>query len=137
MTNSPLDLFEPGNLTDQERARHENLAGLIAAGIDPYPARVTRTHTIAAVRELHESGAGDEEVTVTGRLTRNRDMGKLSFADIEDGSGKSQVLGRRDSLPEGFYTNLWKKLIDLGDFIGVTPPPPEDASSLAPAPGGG
>jgi lysyl-tRNA synthetase class 2 len=119
-------LFDPSNLTDQERARLENLQGLIAAGIDPYPARVNRTHTIAEARALHESSAGHESsaseatVTVTGRLTRNRDMGKLSFADIEDGTGKIQILVRRDSLPEGFYNNIWKKLVDLGDFIGAT-----------------
>jgi lysyl-tRNA synthetase class 2 len=120
VTDSPLDLFDPKNLTDQEQARLENLRGLIAAGIDPYPARVTRSHTIAEARSLYETAALDETVTVTGRLTRNRDMGKLSFADIEDGSGKIQILVRRDNLPEGFYNDIWKKLIDLGDFIGVT-----------------
>lgn len=125
MTDSPLDLFDPKNLTDQEQARLDNLRGLIDAGIEPYPARVTRTHTIAEARKLHDaanptSGDSGETVTVAGRLTRNRDMGKLSFADIEDGSGRIQILVRRDSLPEGFYNNIWKKLIDLGDFIGVT-----------------
>ena len=120
MTDSPLELFDPSNLTDQEQARLANLRGLIAAGIDPYPARVERTHTIAEARALHEAGASDTVVTVTGRLTRNRDMGKLSFADLEDGTGKIQILVRRDSLPEGFYNNIWKKLIDLGDFIGAT-----------------
>jgi lysyl-tRNA synthetase class 2 len=59
-------------------------------------------------------------VTVAGRIKRMRDMGKMSFADIEDVSGKIQILVRRDNLPDGFYNNIWKKLIDLGDFIGVT-----------------
>jgi lysyl-tRNA synthetase class 2 len=120
--NSPLDLFDPKNLTDQEQARHASLRGLIAAGIDPYPARVERTHTIAEARALYESGADNDPkiVTVTGRITRNRDMGKLSFANIEDGSGNIQLLLRRDNLPEGFYNDIWKKFIDLGDFIGAT-----------------
>ena len=91
MTDSPLDLFNPSNLTDQEQARHANLRGLIAAGIDPYPAHVERTHTIAQARALYEAGASDETVTVTGRITRNRDMGKLSFANIEDGTGNIQL----------------------------------------------
>lgn len=120
MTDSPLDLFDPSNLTDQEQARLTNLRGLIAAGIDPYPARVHRTHTVAAARALYESGAGDAVVTVTGRLKRIRIMGKMSFADLEDGTGSIQVLLRRDTLPEGFYDDIWKKLIDLGDFIGAT-----------------
>jgi lysyl-tRNA synthetase class 2 len=120
VTDSPLDLFDPSSLTDQEQARLANLRGLIAAGIDPYPARVHRTHTIAAARALFEAGAGDEVVTVTGRLKRIRVMGKVSFADLEDGTGSIQLLLRRDSLPEGFYDDIWKKLIDLGDFIGAT-----------------
>jgi hypothetical protein len=45
-------LFDPANLTDQEAARLKNLEGLIAAGVEPYPARATRTHTIAAARAL-------------------------------------------------------------------------------------
>jgi lysyl-tRNA synthetase class 2 len=129
VTDSPLDFFDPGNLTDQEAERHAHLRGLIAAGIEPYPARVQRTHTIAEARALYENavnengqenGGSEETVTVTGRLTRNRDMGKISFADLEDGTGKIQILVRRDNLPENYYNDIWKKLIDLGDFIGVT-----------------
>ena len=120
MTDSLLDLFNPANLSDQEQARLANLQGLIAAGIDPYPARVQRTHTIAEARALYESGAGDEVVTVAGRIKRIRIMGKMSFADIEDSTGTIQVLLRKDALPEGWYDNVWKKLIDLGDFIGAT-----------------
>ncbi|MCC6453467.1 MAG: lysine--tRNA ligase [Caldilineaceae bacterium] len=115
-------MFDPSNLTDQEQARLANLKGLIAAGIDPYPARVQRTHTIAEARALYESGASEEIVVVTGRLKRIRDMGKMSFANIEDGSGTIQILLRRDNLPEGFYNNIWKKFVDLGDFIGATGP---------------
>ncbi len=123
MTESASDLFAPENLTDQERARLQNLQGLVEAGIDPYPARVKRTHTIAEARALHESGAaGDHVVTVTGRLKRIRVMGKVSFADLEDGSGAIQALLRRDSLPEGWYDSVWRRLIDLGDFVGVTGP---------------
>ena len=120
MNDSPLDLFDPSNLTDQEQARLANLRALSAAGIDPYPARVERTHTIAEARALYETGASDQLVTVTGRIKRMRDMGKMSFADIEDGSGKVQILVRRDNLAEGYYNEVWKRLIDLGDFIGVT-----------------
>ena len=113
--------FDPATLTDQEQARRQNLKTLVQAGIDPYPARVQRTHTIAQARALYESGtAGDAPVSVTGRLKRIRVMGKISFADLEDGTGTLQVVLRRDDLPEGFYDNLWKKAIDLGDFISAT-----------------
>ena len=114
-------LFDPANLTDQETARLKNLEGLVAAGIEPYPARATRTHTIAAARALYEE-AGDAapEVSITGRLRRIRIMGKMSFADLEDGTGAIQLVLRRDSLPGDFYDNIWKRLIDLGDFVGVT-----------------
>jgi lysyl-tRNA synthetase class 2 len=59
-------------------------------------------------------------VTITGRLRRIRVMGKMSFADLEDGSGLIQLVLRKESLPDGFYDNVWKRLIDLGDFVGAT-----------------
>ena len=121
MSESTHPMFDPANLTDQELARLKNLEGLIEAGIDPYPARAQRTHTIAAARALHERGeSAGQEVTVVGRLRRIRIMGKMSFADLEDGSGLIQLVLRRDSLPDSFYDNVWKRLIDLGDFVGAT-----------------
>jgi lysyl-tRNA synthetase class 2 len=116
-------MFDPANLTDQELSRLRNLEGLLEAGIDPYPARAKRTHTIAAARALYDSDASaDHPVSVTGRLRRIRIMGKMSFADLEDGSGSIQLVLRRDSLPGDFYDNIWKRLIDLGDFVGATGP---------------
>ena len=119
--SNPTDLFNPETMNDQELARYEKLQALIAAGIDPYPARVERTHTIAAARALYESGqSGQTPVSVTGRLKAIRVMGKVSFADLEDGTGSIQILVRRDSLPQGWYNDVWKRLIDLGDFVGAT-----------------
>ncbi len=115
--------FAPENLNDQEQARMNSLHSLVAAGIDPYPARVTRTHTIAEARALHEAGdAGETSLSVTGRIKGMRAMGKMSFVDLEDGTGRIQILLRRDDLPAGWYDDIWKKLIDLGDFLGVTGP---------------
>ncbi|RME55766.1 MAG: lysine--tRNA ligase [Caldilineae bacterium] len=123
--NDPRELFQPENLSDQEQSRLQKLEALRAAGIEPYPARVKRTHTIAAARALwNEEGAdgaqSQQTVSVAGRLKAIRVMGKVSFADIDDGTGQIQLLLRRDSLPEGWYNNIWKKLIDLGDFISAT-----------------
>ncbi len=106
---------------DQELARYEKLQALIAAGIDPYPARTIRTHTIAEARALYEGDPdGETVVSVTGRLKAIRVMGKVSFADLEDGTGTIQILVRRDSLAEGWYNEVWKRMIDLGDFVGAT-----------------
>ncbi len=121
LSSAQHPLFDPANLTDQEQARLRNLQGLIDAGIEPYPARVRRSHTIAEVRNLHATGAaGDATVTITGRLKRIRVMGKMSFADLEDGTGQLQLVLRRDDLPTGWYDDIWRRLIDLGDFIGAS-----------------
>ncbi|HMN27517.1 MAG TPA: lysine--tRNA ligase [Caldilineaceae bacterium] len=123
MTETSHPRFDSANLSDQEQARLHHLQQLRAAGIDPFPARVQRTHTIAQARALYEGGeAGDDPVTVTGRLKRIRVMGKLSFADLEDGTGQLQVIVRRDEVGESWYNEIWKGAIDLGDFIGVSGP---------------
>jgi len=122
VSESSHHLFDPARLTDQEQARLQNLQTLVEAGIDPYPARVQRTHTIATARALYTENMPETQVTVTGRLKRIRIMGKMSFADLEDGTGQIQIVLRRDDLPENWYNDIWKKAIDLGDFIGVTGP---------------
>jgi lysyl-tRNA synthetase, class II len=119
----PQSLFAAENLTDQEQSRLQKLADLRAAGINPYPARARRTHTVAQVRNLYDENADlQPTVSITGRLKAIRVMGKASFADLDDGTGSIQLMVRRDNLPDGWYNEVWKKLIDLGDFIGVTGP---------------
>ncbi len=117
------ELFEPENLTDQEQSRLQKLEALRARGIDPYPARVNRSHTIAAARALYDEDADEQPVVaVAGRLKRIRVMGKVSFADLDDGSAQIQLFIQRDSLPDGWYNEVWKRLIDLGDFISASGP---------------
>ncbi len=117
----PEHLFDPEHLGDQERSRLEKLQALRELGIDPYPARVKRTHTLAQARALYRADQEEQPtVSVAGRLLRIRIMGKMSFADLDDGTARIQVILRRDHLPEGWYNTVWKKLIDLGDFISVT-----------------
>lgn len=123
MTTAPNALFDPENLTDQENARLQNLQGLIDSGIEPFPARTKRSHTVAEARKLYEEGKADETIfSLTGRIRQKRVMGKLSFADLEDGTGRIQIVVKRDSLPDGWYNGTWKKHIDLGDFISATGP---------------
>ncbi|HUF52556.1 MAG TPA: lysine--tRNA ligase [Dehalococcoidia bacterium] len=101
-------------------ARKEKLERLRSLGVDPYPHRFTPTHTAAdAVVLTPEDGEG-LEVTVAGRVMGMRGMGKRTFADLRDGSGRIQASFTRDTLGEKTYDLL--KLIDLGDFIGVRGP---------------
>ena len=103
------------------RSRRSKLDRLVELGIDPYPARSHRTHTTAQAAELfaaseREGSPEAPHVSVAGRMTRLRGMGKASFADIEDAAGRIQLFLRSDVLAEGYA--LIDEL-DLGDFIGA------------------
>ncbi len=112
------------NLNEQQLARRGKLPELRGLGVDPYPPRLprARTHTNAeAIRAYNEGRLAEGElVTLTGRLLTVRVMGKAAFAHIEDGSGRVQIYLKRDVLGTEVYDELFKKLIDLGDFITVT-----------------
>ncbi|MEX2080163.1 MAG: lysine--tRNA ligase [Dehalococcoidia bacterium] len=103
--------------------RVAKLAELRALGMDPYPRRASRSHTATQVTELVESqapGLAEDQaaqVSVAGRVVARRDMGKATFIDLQDGSGRIQVLLRENQLQAGLYEAL--RLIDLGDFIGA------------------
>jgi lysyl-tRNA synthetase class 2 len=105
--------------SEVERERQAKLQRLIEAGIDPYPARVKRTHTtvqaIAAFEAAEKDGA-QVEVTVTGRLRGFRQMGKSSFGHIEDGAGRLQLYWRVNDVGEASYQVLVRD-IDPGDFL--------------------
>ncbi|MCL7454115.1 MAG: lysine--tRNA ligase [Anaerolineae bacterium] len=105
-------------LSDQEQQRRVKLARLREAGVDPYPARVERTHTAAEAVSALEGRAEGEAVVVgvAGRLVSMRVMGKSSFAHIEDDSGRIQLYVRSDVLGEEAY-ELFKRDLDLGDFV--------------------
>ncbi len=101
--------------------RVAKLEALREAGIDPYPARATRSHTALEIRALIEALPEGEselvgvEADVAGRVVAKRDMGKATFIDLQDGTGRVQALLRQNALED--YDSL--RLIDLGDFIGV------------------
>ena len=108
-------------LSEQEIQRRETLNKLRAMGIDPYPAALYPVTDYAqAIKDTFEEG---KKVTLAGRLMSQRVMGKASFAEILDSSGRIQVYFNRDEICPGedktMYNEVFKKLLDLGDFIGV------------------
>jgi len=109
-------------LTELERQRVEKLERLRARGVEPYPHRVKRTHTvaeaIAALEAAEAAGEGGSHVAVSGRLRSMRVMGKVTFAHIEDGSGSIQLFLRIDDVGEETY-DMFKRDFDLGDFVGA------------------
>jgi lysyl-tRNA synthetase class 2 len=117
-----MDDIDP-NLNDQQLVRRQKLAELQASGLDPYVLRLPweRTHTAAEAVAAHQAGqlAATDQVSLVGRLMTIRIMGKASFAHIEDGSGRIQIYLKRDVLGEAAYDELFRKMIDLGDFVQV------------------
>lgn len=111
------------DLNEQQLVRRQKLSDLQASGNDPYPPRLPwpRTHTAAEAVAGHQDGtlAAGAEVGLVGRLIAVRVMGKASFAHIEDGSGRIQIYVKRDNLGEAIYDELFRKKIDLGDFVAV------------------
>ena len=101
--------------------RLQKLQNLRDAGIDPYPYRYQRTHTIGQIREqwgaIQGEQTSDEAVCTAGRIVQWRDMGKTIFADVQDQSGKLQLFLNRKVLGDEPFRIL--KLWDLGDWVGV------------------
>lgn len=107
--------WQPANQLEQERL--DKLERLIARGVDAYPGKVTRTHTLAAAISDFEAQPETElPVTVCGRFKSIRLSGKASFAHIEDGTGRLQLFVKVDELGEAAY-EAFKKDFDLGDFV--------------------
>ncbi|WP_298394635.1 lysine--tRNA ligase [Flavobacterium sp.] len=108
-------------LSEQEIIRREKLAALRALGINPYPADLFPVnHTSKQIKENFEEG---KKVIVAGRLMSVRDQGKACFAELQDSEGRIQLYLNRDMLCLGedktMYNQVFKKLTDLGDFIGI------------------
>ena len=108
-------------LSEQEIVRRESLNKLREAGIDPYPAALFPVDTLSQeIKDNYEEG---KRVIIAGRLMSKNIMGKASFSSIQDSVGRIQAYFNRDILcPEedkAMYNNVYKKLLDIGDFIGI------------------
>lgn len=111
-------------LSEQEIVRRQSLQELRAMGIDPYPAAEFPTDAFSTdIRDSFKDEDKPREVVIAGRLMGRRVMGKASFAEIQDSKGRIQVYIARDEIcPEenkDLYNKVFKKLLDIGDFIGV------------------
>jgi len=108
-------------LSEQELLRRESLQKLRDLGIDPYPAALYPVDAFAA--EIKQNFEDGKQVCLAGRMLSQRIMGKASFAEIQDASGRIQVYFNRDELCPGedktLYNEVFKKLLDLGDFLGI------------------
>ncbi|NER18704.1 lysine--tRNA ligase [Spongiivirga citrea] len=108
-------------LSEQEIIRRKKLDDLRAMGIDPYPADLYPvSHTSKQLKEDFEEG---KKVIVAGRLMSVKVQGKASFASLQDSEGRIQLYFNRDEICPGEdktkYNDVFKKLLDFGDFIGV------------------
>jgi lysyl-tRNA synthetase class 2 len=112
-------------LSEQEKFRREALEELKKLGIETYPAEqypVNTNSEIIKANYLSEK-KNFQDVSIAGRLMSKRIMGKASFAELQDEQGRIQLYITRDDICEGedttFYNTVFKKLLDIGDFIGV------------------
>jgi lysyl-tRNA synthetase class 2 len=123
---SEIVYMQTQNLSEQEVIRREKLTELRKLGIDPYPAALYPvSHYSAVIKNGFTDETKDEwtEVCLAGRIMSMRDMGKASFAELQDSHGRIQIYVRKDDLTKDgnatLYDMVWKKLTDIGDFVGV------------------
>ena len=112
-------------LSEQELVRRDALQKIIDLGINPYPPEAFEVNaTSKQIIDEYDAEAGNfKSVSIAGRLMAKRVMGKASFVVLQDGYGKIQLYLNRDEICPGedktLYNTVFKKLLDLGDYIGV------------------
>lgn len=109
------------DLSPLEIQRRESLQQLRQLGIDPYPAAAFEVSDYAV--DIKSDFKDGKKVKIAGRIMSQRVMGKASFVELQDASGRIQTYFNRDELCPGedktLYNDVFKKLLDLGDFIGI------------------
>ena len=119
-TKKKMNVLE---LSEQEIGRRQSLQELRNMGIDPYPAAEYPTNAFSTDIKAEFKDDEDREVVIAGRMMSRRVMGKASFAELQDSKGRIQVYITRDDICPGenkdLYNNVFKRLLDIGDFIGV------------------
>ena len=113
-------------LSEQEMIRRNSLQELINLGVNPYPAESFPVNVTSA--EIKKNYPADptlyQDISIAGRIMTRRIMGAASFAEIQDETGRIQLYVKRDEICTGedktLYNTVFKKLLDIGDIIGVT-----------------
>ncbi len=110
-------------LSEQEIVRRESLQRLRKLGINPYPAEQFKTTSTINTIIQNFDDLERKEVVLAGRMMSRRIMGKASFAELKDASGRMQIYINRDEICKGedktLYNEVFKKLLDIGDIIGI------------------
>jgi lysyl-tRNA synthetase class 2 len=112
-------------LNEQEIQRRQNLQAMKDLGINPYPAAEYPTNAFSTdiVEQFNDEAEEVRQVCIAGRMMSRRIMGKASFIELKDSKGRIQVYVTRDDIcpdeNKDMYNVVFKKLLDLGDFIGV------------------
>ena len=111
-------------LSEQEIVRRQSLQELRDMGIDPYPAAEYPTNAFSDEIKTNFTDGEERTVCIAGRMMSRRVMGKASFVELQDSKGRIQVYITRDDIcpdeNKDLYNKVFKRLLDIGDFIGVT-----------------
>jgi len=112
-------------LSEQEIRRRHEREQLQSKGINPYPSELFPVSAFAKdIKENFKPESGEyQDVYLAGRLMSRRIMGKASFAELMDSTGRIQIYVSRDDIAPGddkaLYNDVFKKMLDIGDFIGI------------------
>jgi len=113
------------HLSDQEIFRRNAVQELLKLGIDPFPAATypITTNTAEILEKFPADNAAFQEISIAGRIMGRRIMGAASFTELQDEKGRIQLYFKRDDVcpteDKSLYNNVFKKLLDIGDIIGV------------------
>ncbi len=121
ITSNVMNILE---LSEQEIIRRNSLDELRAMGIEPYPAAEYITNAFSTdIKQQFKDEDEPRHVSIAGRMMSRRVMGKASFVELQDAQGRIQVYITRDDLcpseDKEMYNTVFKRLLDLGDFIGI------------------
>lgn len=108
------------SLSEQEHVRRDARQALEEQGVNPYPYQWETDAHVEAILEAFDDSSPGGRVTIAGRMMSRRVMGRASFFDVQDATGRMQVYVRRDDLPEGFYNSVFKRLLHIGDIVGLS-----------------
>ncbi len=113
-------------LSEQEQQRRESMQELMRKGIDPFPAATFEINATAKdiLANFEKNPTAYQQISIAGRIMSRRIMGNASFVELQDASARIQLYVKRDDIcpdeDKTLYNTVFKKLLDIGDIIGVT-----------------